>query len=154
MHPLTQEGHDVEKFLSAIKFPDDEVSNQFVSLFTEETIAANEILFDCDESADKVFFLKEGHLAVHKYTGFLKKMQVIALLDPGAVIGEAALLQKHVRTTRVTSVVDSKMSFIKRDEFLQFQKQFPESGFRFIQYLFFIVSLRLEKTSERLARIL
>ena len=154
MHPLTQEGHDVDKFLSAINFSDDKVSNEFISLLTEEKIGADEILFDCNESADKVFFLKEGHLAVHKHTGFQKKMQVIALLDPGTVIGEAALLQKHVRTTRVTSVVDSKLFFIKRNEFLRFQRQFPESGFCFLRYLFVIVSLRLEKTSERLARIL
>ncbi len=154
MPHLTKGGMNMDEFVSTINFSDDEASKQFISLFTEKHIAADKILFDCNEPADKVYFLKEGHLAVHKHTGFLEKMQVIALLDPGTVIGEAALLQKHVHTTRVTSAVDSKLFFIKRNEFLRFQKHFPESGFCFLQYLFFIVNLRLEKTSERLARIL
>ena len=144
----------MDEFFSAIGFPDAEASDHFSSLFTEENISADEILFNCNESADKLFYIKEGHLAVHKHTGFLEKMQVIALLDPGTIVGEAALLQKHVRTTRVTAIVDSRLSFIKRDDFLHFHKQFPASGSRFLEYLFSIVSLRLEKTSERLARIL
>ncbi|HID69300.1 MAG TPA: cyclic nucleotide-binding domain-containing protein [Desulfobacterales bacterium] len=144
----------VDEFFSTIDFSDDEARRQFISLFKEASLAEDEVLFDCNEPADKLYFLKEGHLAVHKYTGFLKNMQVIALLDPCTVVGEAALLQSHVRTTRVTAIVDSKLTFIKRKEFSHFQKQFPESSSCFLQYLFSIVSLRLEKTSERLARIL
>lgn len=143
----------MDAFFSSIDFSK-ESKRQFFSLFKDEKIAADEILFDYNEPAEKLYVLTEGHLAVHKYTGFLEKMQVIALLDPCTVVGEAALLQRYIHTTRVTAIVDSKVSFIKRKEFLDFQKQYPESGSSFLQYLFSIVSLRLEKTSERLARIL
>ncbi len=144
----------MDDFLSTIGFPDDSVRHEFVSLFTKQKLAAGEVLFHCNEPAEKFYFLNEGHLGVHKYTGFLEKMQMIAILDPGAVVGEAALLQYHARNTRVTAIVESRLSCLERKDFSSFQKQFPESAFCFLEYLFSIASLRLEKTSERLARIL
>lgn len=141
-------------FLSGIDFSDNNERLELVSLFTEKKLTASECLFDFDEPALRLFFLIEGHLAVHKYTGFLEKMQVIALLDPGAVVGEAALLHHHVRRTRVTAIVESRLFCLGKKDFATFQKQFPESSSRFLEYLLSIVSLRLEKTSERLARIL
>ncbi len=144
----------MDEFLSTIGFSDDTARHEFVSLFTEQKLAAGEVLFYCNEPAEKLFFINEGHLGVHKYTGFLDRMQMIAILDPGAVVGEAAFRQFHARNTRVTAIVESRLSCLERIDFFNFQKQFPESAFCFLEYLFSIASLRLEKTSERLARIL
>ncbi len=144
----------MDELLSTIAFSDDKIRHEFISLFTEKKLAADKVLFDYNEPAEKLFFLKEGHLAVYKYTGFLEKMQVIALLDPGAVVGEAAFIQHHVRSTRVTAIEESRLFCLAKKDFVIFQKQFPKGAAAFLEYLFSIVSLRLEKTSERLARIL
>jgi len=143
----------VDELLSRLGIPDEE-RNEFVSLFSKKELTTGDVLFEYNDVAEEFFFLLVGNLAVHKFTGFLEKMQVIALLDAGAVVGEAALLNGHVRKTRVTAIKDSTLICLKNDDFERFQKKFPESAFRFLEYLFSMVSLRLEKTSERLARIL
>jgi len=144
----------VDEFLENLGFTDNKAQQEFISLLTEQRLASGTVLFEYDEPAEKLYFLKEGHLAVYKKTGFLQKMQVIALLDPGAVIGEAALLPKQVRNTRIIAIEESGLFYLERRHFLAFQKKFPESAFLFHEYLLAIISLRLEKTSERLARIL
>lgn len=144
----------MKDFLLGIGLSDEVATLELCSLFAEETVPAGDLLFDYHDQAEKLYFLTDGQLAVHKFTGFLEKMQVIALLDPGAVVGEGAILQQHVRCTRVTAIVESRLSVLPRNDFLEFLKRFPESGAQVLQYLLFIVSLRLEKTSERLAHIL
>lgn len=144
----------MEEFLLRFGLTDDEAYRELFPLFTEKRVSAGDVLFDYNDPAEEFYFLTDGHLAVHKFTGFLKKMQVIALLDPGAVVGEGAILQQHVRSTRVTAIEESRLSGLTKLDFFTFQKRFPESGTQILEYLLSIVSLRLEKTSERLARIL
>jgi len=143
----------VDAILLKLGLPDD-ARSEFVALFTEKKISAGDVLFDYNDDASEIYFLQEGKLAVHKYTGFLEKMQVIALLDPGAVVGESALLKGHRRKTRITAVQDANVFCLREDDFTDFLKKFPESGFSFLKHLFLTVTLRLEKTSERLAHIL
>jgi CRP-like cAMP-binding protein len=144
----------VERFFTTICQGDEKTAKELFALFTHRKVAAGELLFDYHDVAHSFFILQDGRLAVHKYTGFLKKMQVIALLDPNSVIGEGALLVQHKRTSRVTAIADSHLLEISRENFSLFQAQSPEAGVLFLEYLLRIVGLRLEKTSERLARIL
>ena len=144
----------MDELLIRIGLSDEEASRELVSLFTEKTVASDDILFDHGDPAEEFYFLKDGHLAVHKFTGFLEKMQVIALLDPGAVVGECAVLQGHVRSTRVTAIKKSTLLVLTKKKFQEYQQLFPESASIILAYLLSIVSLRLEKTAGRLARIL
>ena len=144
----------MDEFLKGLDLFTDEAQHTFVSLLTEKRLEIGSVLFEYDEPSEKLYFLKDGHLAVYKTTGFHQKMQVIALLDPGTVVGEAALLQSQVRKTRITAIEESRLFCLERKDFLRFQKAFPENALRFLEHLLTIVSLRLEKTSERLARIL
>ncbi len=143
----------MDDLLLKLNMPDDS-RHYLVSLLSEKKLNTGDILFDYHDDAETLFFLQQGNLAVHKFTGFLEKMQVIALLDPGAVVGEAALLDGHTRKTQVTAIKDSIIMCLDKSDFANFKKKFPESGFRFLEYLLSTVTLRLEKTSERLARIL
>jgi len=144
----------VDELLKRIGLSDEKASGELAALFTEKTVASDDILFDYGEPAEELYFLKDGHLAVYKFTGFLEKMQVIALLDSGAVVGECAVLHEHLRSTRVTAIKKSTLLVLTKKSFMEYQQLFPESASRILTYLLSIVSLRLEKTSGRLARIL
>ena len=48
----------MDEFLSTIGFADDTARHAFVSLFTEQKLAAGEVLFYCNEPAEKLFFIK------------------------------------------------------------------------------------------------
>jgi len=144
----------LDSFAANFDFLDSEEMGELFSLCTEKQLDSGATLFDYQEPAESVFFLKEGRLSVHKFTGFQEKMQVIALLDPGTVVGEAALLRTHTRKTRVTAIEESSLYCLDRKDFFKWQEKSPVLATRFLEYLLSIVTLRLEKTSERLARIL
>jgi len=145
----------VNELLRASGLSDQGAMEALSSFLKKRDLAAGELLFDYgDSTVEEMFFLSHGHLAVHKKTGFQEKMQVIALLDPGAVVGEGALLDGHIRATRVRAIKDSSLLALSRSDFAVFQHQHPLSALLFLEFLLGIVSLRLEKTSERLARIL
>jgi len=143
----------VDEFLLKLDMPGD-ARCELVSLGTEKKMISGDVLFDYHDPAEALFYVQEGSLAVHKSTGFLEKMQVIALLNSGAVIGEAAFLDGHIRKTRVTAIEDSVIVCLEKNALKAFCKDYPASGFVFLEYLFLTATLRLEKTSERLARIL
>jgi CRP/FNR family transcriptional regulator, cyclic AMP receptor protein len=144
----------VDLAAASLDFLDEDERKTLLSLCAEKELKEGGVLFDYHESAETIFFLKEGRLAVHKFTGFQEKMQVIALLDPGAVVGEAALLKSHVRKTRVSAIEGSRLYCLDREDFTNLQQNNPTLAFHLLEYVLSIANLRLEKTSERLARIL
>lgn len=133
----------------------DNRDRQFIYSFCSVVkLSAGDVLFDYGESGKALYFIEEGRLAVHKFTGFQKKMQVVALLDEGAVAGESVLLGKHCHKTKVTAIEESSLLSLSFEKYNALQVEHPELSLRFLSYLFKIVTLRLEKTSERLAQIL
>lgn len=132
-----------------------EDDRRFISSFlSEKIISAGEVLFDYGDPAEASYFLLHGRLAVHKYSGFQEKLQVVALLDPGAIVGEAALLPNHVRQTRIVAIEDCRLYGLARKDFVSLKGQHGELAYRFYEHILSIVTLRLEKTSDRLARVL
>ena len=124
------------------------------SLFYEKVVMPGESLYDFDESAQTLYYLESGRLSVQKHTGFEEKMQVIALLDSGAIISEASLLKGYSHQTRVVAVDQCHLLCLDREKYTQLKKDSAETAALFLEYILRIVSLRLEKTSERLAHIL
>lgn len=125
-----------------------------LSYCSEKRLSAGAVLFEYGEPSVTLYFLDKGRLAVHKFTGFQEKMQVVALLDTATVVGESALLTKKCHKTKVTAIEDSLLYCLTQEKFQLLQKEDSELAARFLEYLLHVVSLRLEKTSERLAQIL
>jgi len=121
---------------------------------SEKSLVAGELLFDYDEPGEKLYFIEEGRLAVHKFTGFQKKMQVVALLESGSLVGESALLDSHIHQSKVTVIEDCRLMCLSIQQYQKMQNETPDLALRLFAYLLQITTLRLEKTSERLAEIL
>jgi CRP-like cAMP-binding protein len=124
------------------------------SLFYEKVVMSGEVLYDFDEPAQTLYYLEKGRLSVQKHTGFEEKMQVIALLDSGTIVSEASLLKGYCHQTRVVAVDQCQLLCLDREKYTQLRKDSAETAALFLEYILRIVSLRLEKTSERLAHIL
>lgn len=133
----------------------DERDRQAVyALCSVKSLASGSTLFDYGEPGKALYFIQGGRLAVHKFTGFQKKMQVVALLDTGSVVGEAALLGSHCHKTKVIAIEGSELLCLSVEKYQTLQNEQPDLALRLLAYLFGITRLRLEKTSERLAQIL
>lgn len=140
--------------LPSLPFLEENDRQRFISLLKEKRISAGERLFEYNDVAKAMYFLAEGRLSVRKYTGFQDKMQVIALLDPGTIVGEAALLEGHKRQTRVVAIEDCSLYVLMREDFTALKEQSGPLACRFLEHILSIATLRLEKTSDRLARVL
>jgi CRP-like cAMP-binding protein len=91
---------------------------------------------------------------VQNKTGFGEKMQVVALLDPGAPVGEKGLLGPRPRGATLVAVKDSKLLTLSGDAFDILADKSPVLAIKLLKFLLNRVSLRLEKSSERLTHVL
>jgi len=121
------------------------------------SFAAGSMVFKKGDPADCVYFLQTGQVAVQNKTGFGEKMQVVALLDPGAPAGEKGLLGPGTRGTRgatLVAVKDCKLLTLSKKAFDMLADESPVLAIKLLKFLLNRVSLRLEKSSERLTHVL
>ena len=107
-----------------------------------------------DDPADCLYLLVTGRIAVRKRTGFGNRLQVVALLGPGAPVGEGGLLNDQIRGATLTAVADSHLLVLSRQAFAEISATDPALTVKVLKWLMERVSLRLKKSSERLAHIL
>jgi len=98
--------------------------------------------------------LVSGRMAVQKQTGFGDRMQVVALLDAGAPLGESGLLNAQSRGATLTAVVDSRLLSLSRQAFVEITNHTPALAVKVLTWLMGRLALRLKKSSERLAHVL
>jgi CRP-like cAMP-binding protein len=116
--------------------------------------AAGTRIFQKGDPADRLYFLQTGRVAVQNKTGFGERMQVVALLDPGAPVGEKGLLGRRTRGATLTAVKDSVLLALSQEAFEILVDEAPVLAIKLLKWLLNRVSLRLEKNSERLAHVL
>ncbi len=120
--------------------------------FTE--IKTGSVLYTAKDLADCLYVLVVGRIAVQKHTGFGDRMQVVALLDPGAPVGESGLLDAQFRGAMLTAVADSRLLMLTRQEFYSIITDNPSLAVKVLTWLMGRLALRLQKSSERLAHVL
>jgi CRP-like cAMP-binding protein len=101
-----------------------------------------------------LYFVVEGQLAVQKRTGFGDRTQVVALLDPGAPVGERALLRDNVHCSKLVAVKKTILLSLSREKFAQFKKVHSPLAMNLLEWLLNSSSLRLRKSSDRLSQVL
>ncbi len=141
-------------YAEVFAFLDVEEQQRLASLVSEVSIAQGAFLFEVDDQAAEVFFLAQGRLSVLKKTGFHRKMQVVAILEPGAIVGEAGLLVDHIHQTSIRSIEEARLFCLKRQDIDALEHTDPQLVVQLLKRLLQISSLRLEKTAERLTKVL
>ena len=131
-----------------------EEQERLASVVTEVTLEQGAFLFEIGDLAAEAFFLGRGRLSVHKKTGFHHKMQVVAILDPGAMVGEAGLLADHLRGVSVRAIENSQLFCLGRQALEALEHSDSQLVTQLLKHLLLISSLRLAKTTERLAQVL
>lgn len=117
-------------------------------------IKAGNTLYKTNDAADCLYVLISGRIAVQKHTGFADRKQVVALLDPGAPVGESGLLAARTRGATLTAVADSRLLSLSRQAFTEITTTDPPLAVKVLTWLVGRLSSRLKKSSERLAHVL
>jgi CRP/FNR family transcriptional regulator, cyclic AMP receptor protein len=132
-------------------------SKEFAGLLpaaTQIVLKKGETLFRTGDVANGVFFLEKGRLAVLKETGFNDRTQVVALLEPGASVGEGGVLGDTPRSATIMAIEESLLFCLSRGTLVALAEKDPQILIRILKRLLYTTNLRLQKSSERLAHIL
>lgn len=117
-------------------------------------LGRGETLFHDGEHAETLYFLVDGRVSVQKKTGFGERTQVVALLGPGAPVGEGGLVEGHRRGATVSAVEDTQLYSLSRATSDELFTQQPQLMLKLTAHLLHITHLRLQKSSERLVHVL
>jgi CRP-like cAMP-binding protein len=147
-------GLEPKSFKEVFAFLGADEQKRIASMVIEVTAEQDTFLFEVGSPAGEVFFLRHGRLSVQKQTGFHRKMQVVAILEPGALVGEAGFLTGHVHGVSVRAIEQSHLFCLDRQKIEDMEHSDPQLAIQFLKRLLLISNVRLEKTTERLAHVL
>lgn len=105
-------------------------------------LAADEALFVEGDPGDGCYRIEEGLLKVSVISSSGAE-RILAILGPGAVVGELSIIDELPRSASVTAIRDSLLSFVSRQQFAVVAKAHPEV-FRYITGL---LAARLRDTN-------
>nr|WP_240191952.1 Crp/Fnr family transcriptional regulator [Desulforhopalus vacuolatus] len=120
----------------------------------EQHFTAGEKIFDCGDVVEGLGFIISGRVGIKQQTGFEGKTQIIALLDPGAPLGERLLTGLDTHTAGAVAVEETYIALLSRDAWVKICEEEANFACDLLKWVLGRVSLRLGKASERLAHIL
>jgi CRP/FNR family transcriptional regulator, cyclic AMP receptor protein len=88
------------------------------------TRTRNQALFHAGEPCDGCYRVVEGLLKVTAEAS--RRERILAILGPGALVGELSLIDGAPRSASVTAIRDSRLSFVTRAAFETFAQANPE----------------------------
>ncbi|MCK9174443.1 MAG: Crp/Fnr family transcriptional regulator [Desulforhopalus sp.] len=129
-------------------------SESFISALQEQHFAAGEKIFDCGDAVEGLGFILSGRVGIKEQTGFEEKTQIIALLDPGAPLGEKLFTGLDTHAAGAVAVEETHIALLSVDAWVKIREEEPKLACELLEWVLERVSLRLGKASERLAHIL
>ena len=115
---------------------------------------AGSVLSKAGDPCTFMGFLEQGRLAVKKETDFRGRHIIIAVLDPGAMVGEGMTAGRGVHGTTVSALEECRLWILTDDRFRELLRDHPAVGATILQRVIHILSLRLRRAGDRLAQIL
>ena len=109
-------------------------------------LEAEEALFVVGEPGDGCYRLEKGLLKI-VITSLLGKDRILAILGPGAIVGELAMIDKGPRSASVFALKRCELSFISRAGFKDRTTRHPE----IYEHLMNVLAARLRQTDESMA---
>jgi CRP/FNR family cyclic AMP-dependent transcriptional regulator len=126
-------------------FPE-HLSSQLFDHAKHVKLAGDEVLFIAGDPGDGCYRIEQGLLKV-SIIGPSGAERILAILGPGAIVGELATLDGLPRSASVTAVRPSELIFISRATFETFAQTHPEV----YKHLVTLLAARLRDTDEVLA---
>src|SRR5262249_22927246 len=140
--PMAKPVPKPESLLAALP---QELSQSLFAKARPVSLAASETLFVAGEEGDGCYRVEEGLLkaSVAAATG---GERILAILGPGAVVGELSVIDGGLRSASVTALRDSKLSFVGRAAFEAFGESTPE----LYRHMMALLAQRLRDTNDAL----
>jgi len=109
-------------------------------------LGSGAILFETGDPGNGCYAVLEGSLKV-SILSVDGDEQLLAVLGPGSLVGELALLDGRPRSATVTALKDAQLAFIEKASFERFADENPAV----YRHMLFIVGKRLRQANDVLA---
>jgi CRP/FNR family transcriptional regulator, cyclic AMP receptor protein len=110
------------------------------------SLAAHQTLFLAGDPGDGCYRINEGLLKI-SLTSPTGAERILAILGPGSIIGDMAMIDGRPRSAAVSALRDCKLSFVSRALFDDAVAKHPE----IYKYLLILLAERLRKTDQLVA---
>lgn len=117
------------------------------------SVAPGEFVFKEGDRGDYVCFVVHGQLEVIKVNA-QNQAVVITQLTNGASIGEMALIDRMTRSASIRATVPTGLVVLTRKGFDMILREHPEIGINILKGMASLLSMKLRKTSEKLAEFM
>jgi len=133
-----------------------ELSNQELikigNLTQKVSFNPKNIVFRKGDAGDALYLIREGEMEVLAPSPEAEEVEdVVAVLKPGELFGEMALVEGEPRSATVRARTDAKLLRIKKEYFEDLMKHEHIIALKIYKRLTIILSHRLRETTERLA---
>ena len=119
---------------------------QLFASASSHQLKAGEALFVRGAPGDGCYRLEQGLLKV-VITSPRGEERILAILGPGSIAGELALIDGQSRSASVFAIRDCELRFVRRSAFEECTVQYPD----IYRYLVNVLAARLRETNETLA---
>ena len=109
----------------------------------EKRFSKKEMIFIPGDKGDKVYLLKSGVVKVSKYSDNGKEV-ILAMVNPGEIFGEMALIDKSPREHVAEAVMNSYVCIVDREQFMRYLHRNPEMSLQLTK----IIGLKFKKLSQ------
>lgn len=113
---------------------------------TARNLAADEVLFLAGDPGDGLYRVDEGLLKV-SIASASGAERILAILGPGSLVGDLAIIDGLPRSASVTALRDCKLRFLSRAAFEKFAAAEPA----IYKYLLIVLAARLRDTDQIVA---
>jgi CRP-like cAMP-binding protein len=124
----------------------DKLATGLLAGATPRRLDADEVLFLAGDPGDGLYRLDEGLLKV-SITSASGAERILAILGPGAIVGDLAIIDGLPRSASVTALRECKLQFLSRAAFEKFAAKEPA----IYKYLLNVMAARLRDTDQIVA---
>ena len=98
-------------------------------------------------------FIVSGTIGIKKQTDFLGKHMIVGTFSQGTVVGELCLLTNLKRSVSAVVLEPVDLVILSSENFELLLSQYPMLGLKLLRHIFMILTGRLRRSTDRIAKI-
>ena len=114
----------------------------------EKRYTKKEMIFLPGDIGDKVYLLKSGVVKISKYSESGKEI-ILAMVNPGEIFGEMALIDKSPREHVAEAIMDSYVCIVDRDQLMRYLQKNPEMSLQITK----IIGLKFKRLGQKVEEL-
>jgi len=136
---------DILKQIPLFSEMNDRDLDKIIHLASKQKYHKENLILIEEEIGSTMFIILSGRVKISRISDDGREV-ILSILSDGDFFGEMSLLDGHTRSANVTAIEESELLVIRREEFLQMLKDFPQIAINLLKEL----AQRIRKSDEHI----